>query len=320
MKNFTLNLILLIGTIFVMPERTYGKDFNVEFDTQDVTNKQQVFNSNTTLIGSTQSNKAWRLKIQALLHPKFLKAKGEIKYTNDKQGSVIDFLGRDNYLISLNFSGKKGSFAYGLSHYSLGKHYSGLFSKEDSRVKDRASNNIWLSYQFSDLTLKTKFSQLWTNLSRNSSQASSLEDNYSIESIYKLSEFPNSSFSVAYVIGNKYHFNHLNPTISYIDELSSVKTKFEIKHHLAQFLIDAIYLKSNNSLDSKGEYQESKLKVSSKLFPEYPLSIIPSFRFVSKKQTILSQQTQSNKTEPSLGLEYKPMYSPYRWKVTTAYL
>ncbi|MEE9396948.1 MAG: hypothetical protein V3V31_08035 [Methylococcales bacterium] len=314
MRFWAIKIVVLLGVTACQPA-IRDKEYNVAFDVR----KSRLPPKHGAIISDSQRSAAsWRIGMQALLLPSFLKGSGELIYGGFNENSNAGFSERDKYLLKLGVSGNRNIFGYGSNFYSVGRRYEGKFDSKYRHKRGRTGYDSWLSWDIKDLQVKTKFSESWTNNLSSIYHIRTMDRWYEVETSYPFSSEPYTEISLSYGIGKRLRTSIPNHATIYEGPLNSVKTSFRFDDDSLKFTTGVSQFSSRNELDARKAFQQRIFYINGTLFPQYLLSVISSYRYSVSNYSSTIYKRRLNKIESSLGLIYKSKELP-ALKLTSAY-
>ena len=293
-----------------------AEDLELSFEVKNALLEPSWENNDLDL---NQSAASWRLKAQSSILPGLLKGSGELSYAHHNQGSIANFIALDNYFMNFGFNGEQGILGYGFNYFSHGKHYNGPYKINVFEQKDRAGYESRLSLNLENLRLSGLFSQSWDNIDGNSHGTRSVDNWYKLETSYNISSKPYSGISLAYGLGNRYRDIGAAQGNAYDGALKSLQAKFQFANKFLKFSVDGKQYSSRNRLLTNEMLEEKNVYVTSSLFPQFPITILPSFRYSRNSGSNRVYKNIRESKKAALGLTYKPSLNHYRFSLITSY-
>lgn len=315
MRFWAIKIVVLFGITACQPA-LHDKEYDFAFD---VRKSQSPRKSGTIISDSHRSAASWRIGMDALLLPSFLKGSGELVYGGFAENSNTGFSERDKYLLKLGVGGKRNIFGYGFDFYSVGRRYEGKFNSKYRHKRGRTGYESWLSWNIVDLQVKTKLSESWTNNPNSVYHIRTLDRWYDVETSYPLTSRPYTAISLSYGIGKRLRTNVADYATVYEGPLSSLKTSFRFEDDNLKFSTGVNRFSSRNDIDDRKAFQQEILYINGTLFPRDLLSIISSYRYSVNNHSSTAYRRKLNKIESSLGLIYKSKEIPGHLKLTSAF-
>ena len=316
MKFWVIKIAILFGAMAYLPSTIYAKEYDFAFDVRKSGLPQK---SGTIFLDSHRSAASWRIGMQALLLPDFLKGTGELVYGNFAENSNAGFSERDKYLLKLGVGGKRNIFGYGFDFYSVGSRFDGKFNSKDSQKKGRTGYESWLSWNIDALQIKTKFSESWTNKPSSGYRSRTFDRWYELETSYPLTSEPYTGISLSYGHGKRDRTSLDDFTKTYDGPLNSLKVRFRFADNYLNFSAGVNQFISRNDLDDHNGFQQELYYIKGTLFPQYLLSVISSYRYSVNIYSSTAYRKRLNRMESSLGLVYRSLDIPGHLKFTSAY-
>jgi hypothetical protein len=196
---------------------------------------------------------------------------------------------------------------------------SARFTYKDDYKKGREGYETRMSWKLQKLKLTGKYTNSWSSQAGKSQQPVILDKWYIIESSYNLSDRPYSGVFISYGSGSRQRNKSAAQVAVYEEALTDVQAKFRFRYDILSFSVGARQYRLQNDVPGIDARKENRLFFNGNLFSEYPVSLQPSFRLNYKTESAPGLTRNLEEMEMGVGLIYKPVQSPYRFSVKTAY-
>lgn len=195
------------------------------------------------------------------------------------------------------------------------------FTYRDDINNGRGGYETRVSWKLQNLTLTNKFSNSWTNQAGKFLQPEVSDKRYIIETRYDMSASPYSAVFLSYGTGSRqlHQLPAKTQVSTYAEALTDLQAKFKFSYEILSFSLGAGQSRLLNDDLGFEIHKENSLFINGKLFHEYPVSLLPSFRLNYKTESAAGFTRNLENMETGLGLIYEPVQSPYRLSVKTAY-
>lgn len=259
----------------------------------------------------------WTVNFEAPLVDDILETTAEVRYGNFQNSKGLGITKRDKYLLKLGVSGNHEPFGYGFSFSSVGRNYIGALPSD--LKKDVAGYEAWLSWQYKDFNLKTRYSELWTNVDRDPGRSRTYDRWWKFGSRYAISADPAIRFSLTYGIGERNRPTTEIHSDPYRGPLASLDANFQYSHNFLNVTFGSNLFRAKNEQITHDMFTRRKFYVSGTLFPESVISVYPKY---SLNRYIYDKPTWSdvfNKANSSLAVVYQPPKKPFRLSLQTVF-
>lgn len=253
------------------------------------------------------SDMSWRVGVQGLLVPNFLKGSGELVYGRFTENSNTNFSDWNRYLLKIGMSGKQQQFGYGLNFYSVGQQFEGDLNSIDRQRKGHTGYESWVSFDFNKLQIKTSFLEFWTKKQLH-------EQMYELGANYPIFLKPNIRASLSYGVGTREY----NQSLERVDSIDLLKAKIYFKDDYLKLSTGLDQFSLQGKLNHRG-YKKNIIYISSTFFPKNPLSVVSSYRYSMKNYLVSAYGSNFNKMESSLGLVYRFKGRPSQFRLSSGY-
>lgn len=195
------------------------------------------------------------------------------------------------------------------------------FTYRDDIINGHGGYETSVSWKLQELTLTSKFSNSWSNQAGKFLQPGVSDKRYVIETSYDMSASPYSAVFLSYGTGSRQlqQLPAQGQVSKYAEALTDLQAKLKFSYEILSFSLGAGQSRLLNDDLGFEIHKENSLFINGKLFHEYPVSLLPSFRLNYKTETAAGFTRNLENIETGLGLIYEPVQSPYRLSVKTAY-
>ncbi len=291
-----------------------AEDYKFDFEI----NEQASKTSNSSAQNDSLIN-TWRIGMQSDLFGGWLKGSGKLYYGKFSQGQQLDLLATDKYFFDVNLEAKHNKLGYGVNYFLLGKNYFGEYSRQKYPDKDRTGFNSWLSYDFGYLMLKGSYAESWSNIENNPKKARIYDKWYRIDTRLNFTSTPFRALSFSYGIGDRRRFKNLNSeSNSYLGALNYAQVKLEFAFKHLQITTGAYRFSFKKENSNHKEINENVF-LNAKIFPDYLISIHPSYFFQQQSFWLGTSKKVKRKSKSALQLLFRPKKEQYRISFTTSY-